>query len=182
MDADDRGVEKVHAAVADGLPDAGCRALPCAAQRSDRAVRGIRFFSNLGAFAVAVILIVAASGFPGEPLKWLALAAGILGLVFSGWQWAVMVHQRPLAGSLDVGVLGRTLSLWRALSGAIATFTTWQIVAAVVFAVSVSRWLTLANGIAIAVLASVGLIAHERNSERIVHVLEVVERPRRESW
>ena len=41
-------------------------------------------------------------------------------------------------------------------------------------------WVTLGNGVAISFLACVGLIAQEISTERIVHVIEVVERPPRE--
>jgi hypothetical protein len=50
-----------------------------------------------------------------------------------------------------------------------------------VFNASVNRWLTLANGLLIAALAFAGLVAHEVSSERVVHILEVVERPPRET-
>ena len=45
---------------------------------------------------------------------------------------------------------------------------------------SVNRWVTLGNGVAIAILACVGLVAQEICTERIIHVIEVVERPPRE--
>jgi hypothetical protein len=57
-----------------------------------------------------------------------------------------------------------------------ASVALWEIVQAAVFPPDVSRWLTLANGLVVAVLACVGLIAHEAGSERVIHVLEVVER------
>ena len=58
-----------------------------------------------------------------------------------------------------------------------ATVAIWQIVGVTIFAPHVSRWLTLANGLVIAALACAGLIAHEVCTERVVHVVEVVERP-----
>jgi hypothetical protein len=57
---------------------------------------------------------------------------------------------------------------------------TWEIVEAAVFEPGVSRWLTLANGLLIAALACAGLVAHEICTERVVHVIEVIERPPRE--
>jgi predicted TIM-barrel enzyme len=58
-----------------------------------------------------------------------------------------------------------------------ASVAIWQIVGVAVFAPHVSRWLTLANGLLIAALACAGLIAHEVCTERVVHIVEVVERP-----
>jgi hypothetical protein len=59
-----------------------------------------------------------------------------------------------------------------------ASVAIWEIVGAATFTPDVSRWLTLANGLLIAALACGGLVAHEVCTERVVHVLEVVERPR----
>ena len=56
-----------------------------------------------------------------------------------------------------------------------------EIVQSAVFATSVSRWLTLANGLLIATLACAGLIAYVMTTEHVVHVIEVVERPSRET-
>jgi hypothetical protein len=61
-----------------------------------------------------------------------------------------------------------------------ASVAIWEIVGATAFGPDISRWLTLANGLVIAALACAGLIAHEVCTERVVHVLEVVERPPRE--
>jgi predicted TIM-barrel enzyme len=58
-----------------------------------------------------------------------------------------------------------------------ASVAIWEIVGAAVFVPNVSRWLTLANGLLIATLACAGLIAQEICTERVVHVIEVVERP-----
>jgi predicted TIM-barrel enzyme len=63
------------------------------------------------------------------------------------------------------------------LGGAMASIAVWEIVAAAVFQPSVSRWLTLADGLVIGALACTGLVLHEVSRERVVHVLEVVERP-----
>ena len=45
-----------------------------------------------------------------------------------------------------------------------------------VFPGDVSRWLTLSNGLVVAVLSGAGLVAHELSSERVIHVLEVSDR------
>ena len=140
-------------------------------------MRRTRFFTHLGALAVALVLISAVGFSPGV-LNGVGLGFGIAALVVSLWYLALSVHQRPLQNSLDYPVLGRMLNVWRAVSAAIAALAIWEIVAVAVFNASVSRWLTLANGILIAVLALGGLIAHEHCSERVVHVLEIIERPR----
>ena len=59
----------------------------------------------------------------------------------------------------------------------VAAVGVWETVAATIFAPSVSRWLTLGNGIAIACMSVAGLVVHECSCPRVVHVLEVVERP-----
>jgi hypothetical protein len=43
----------------------------------------------------------------------------------------------------------------------------------------VARWLTFANGLLAGTLACTGLIVHENTTERVIHVLEIVERPER---
>jgi hypothetical protein len=58
-----------------------------------------------------------------------------------------------------------------------ASVAIWEIIGAAAFAPDVSRLLTLANGLVIAALACAGLVAHEVTTERVVHVLEVIERP-----
>jgi hypothetical protein len=146
---------------------------------SGNGVRRIRFFSNLAALAVSLVLI-AAVGFPAGALNGIGLGFGIAGLAVSLWYSALMVHERPLEGTLDLRLLGRRFNVWRLVSGAIAVLSVWEIIAVAVFNASVSRWLTLANGILIACLSVGGLIAHEYISERIVHVLEIVERPRQD--
>ena len=60
-----------------------------------------------------------------------------------------------------------------------ATVAIWEIVGATAFDPAVGRWLTLANGLLIAALACAGLVAHEVCTERVEHVIEVVERPPR---
>ncbi len=136
-----------------------------------------RFFFNLGALGGAGILIVAAVAFGPEAVRGVGLGIGIaacsLSLLFVG----ALTHQRRLLGHFEFQVLGRGLGLWSVLAGVMASVAIWQIVGVAVFAPHVSRWLTLANGLVIAALACAGLIAHEICTERVVHVVEVVERP-----
>jgi hypothetical protein len=89
---------------------------------------------------------------------------------------AVLVHHRRLAGDPELALFGHMLGLFSTLAGAMASVAIWEIVGAAAFDPGVSRWLTLANGLLIAALACAGLVAHEISTERVVHVLEVVER------
>jgi peptidoglycan biosynthesis protein MviN/MurJ (putative lipid II flippase) len=139
-----------------------------------------RFFFNLGALAAAVLLIVAAVAFGPGAVKGVGLGIGIAGCATSLMFVAALVHRRRLAGDLELRLFGRVAGLWSVLAGAMASVAIWEIVGATAFGPDISRWLTLANGLVIAALACAGLIAHEVCTERVVHVLEVVERPPRE--
>ena len=140
-------------------------------------IRRQRFFFNLGALGGAGLLIIAAAAFGPGAVKGVGLGIGIascsLSLLFVAW----LVHQRRLAGYLEFQVRGRGLGLWSVLAGLMASVAIWQVVGVAVFTAHVSRWLTLANGLLIAALACAGLIAHEICTERVVHIVEVVERP-----
>ncbi len=136
-----------------------------------------RFFFNLGALAAAVLLITASVAFGPEAVKGVGLGIGAGGCLFSLLFVAVLVHSRRLAGHPELWLFGHGLSLWSTLAGVMASVATWEIVQAAVFVPDVSRWLTLANGVVIATLACAGLVAHEICTERVIHVIEVVERP-----
>ena len=135
------------------------------------------FFFNLGALGAAVMLIVGSVAFGPGAVKGVGLGIGIAGcalsLIFAG----ALVHQRRMAGHPELWLFGRGVGLWSALTGVIASVAIWEIVGAAVFVPNVSRWLTLANGLVIASLACAGLVAHEICTERVVHVIEIVERP-----
>jgi hypothetical protein len=137
-----------------------------------------RFFFNLGALAAAVLLIVAAAAFGPSALKGVGLGIGIGACATSLLFASMLVHHRRRAGSPELRLRGKRIDLWATLAGALAGVATWEIVDAAVFGPSVGRWLTLANGLLIAALACAGLVAHEVCTERVVHVIEVVERPR----
>jgi hypothetical protein len=131
------------------------------------------FFFNLGALGAAVMLIVGSVAFgPGVGL---GIGAGgcALSLLFLG----LLVHSRRMAGHPELWLFGRALGLWSTLAGGVASVAVWEIIGSAVFVPDVSRWLTLANGLVIAMLACAGLVAHEICTERVVHVIEVVERP-----
>jgi hypothetical protein len=139
-----------------------------------------RFFFNLGALGAAVLLIVGSVAFGPGAVKGVGLGIGIAGCALSFVFLGALVHQRRLAGHPELWIFGRGLGLWSTLAGVMASVAIWEIVGAAVFVPNVSRWLTLANGLVIATLACAGLVAHEICTERVVHVIEVVERPPRE--
>jgi hypothetical protein len=136
-----------------------------------------RFFFNLGVLVAAVLLIVAAAAFGPGAVKGMGLGIGSGGLAVSLLFMSALVHHRRLEGDPELEFFGAGRSLWSMLAGGVAGVATWEIVDASVFGPTVSRWLTLANGLLIAALAFAGLVAHEICSERVVHILEVVERP-----
>jgi hypothetical protein len=138
------------------------------------------FFFSLGALGAAVLLILAAAAFGPGAVKGVGLGIGIACSTISVSFTAVLRHQRRLADNSEHRVSGRVLGLWSLLGGATAAVAIWEIVGAAAFAPDVSRWLTLANGVVVATLACAGLVAHEIYTDRVVHVLEVVERPPRE--
>jgi hypothetical protein len=136
-----------------------------------------RFFFNIGALAAAVLLIVSAAAFGPGAVKGVGLGIGIGWAAASLLFAATLVHRRRLHGDPEFWLFGHVVGLWSILAGAMASVAIWEIVGATAFGPAVSRWLTLANGLVIAALACAGLVAHEVCTERVVHVLEVVERP-----
>jgi hypothetical protein len=138
------------------------------------------FFFNLGALGAAVLLIVASVAF-GHAVNGVGLGIGAGGCALSLMFIGVLVHVRKPAGHPEIWLFGRVLGLWSTLTGMIAGVTTWEIVQSAVFVPDVSRWLTLANGLLIATLACAGLVAYVMSTEHVVHVIEVVERPREEA-
>ena len=136
-----------------------------------------RFFFNLGALGAAVMLIVGSVAFGPGAVKGVGLGIGAGGCFLSLTFVGLLMHHRHLAGHPELSLFGRTLGLWSTLAGGMASVAIWEIVGAAVFVPTVSRWLTLANGLLIATLACAGLIAQEICTERVVHVIEVVERP-----
>jgi hypothetical protein len=136
-----------------------------------------RFFFNLSNLPTAVLLIVSAVAFGPRAVKGVGLGIGIWSFTLALLFVSLLVHQRRMPGYPELRLGRRRLGLWPLLGGAIAAFAGWEIIQASVFNDAVSRWLTFANGLAIASLACAGLVVHEVCTERVIHVLEVVERP-----
>ena len=124
------------------------------------------------------MLVLAAVAFGPHAAKWVGLGIGIMGCVTSSLFVALLVHERRFSGRVELRFFGRRVDVFSFLGGVMASIAVWEIVAASVFEPRVSRWLTLADGLVIGVLACAGLVLHEVSRERVVHVLEVVERPR----
>jgi hypothetical protein len=137
-----------------------------------------RFVFNLSAVGVATMLMLAAVAFGPRAGKWVALGVGIAGCIASLLFVALLVHERRLSGRIELRLMGHRIDAFSLLGGVMASIAIWEIVAAAVFQPRISRWLTLADGLMIAGLACAGLVLHEVSRERVVHVLEVVERPR----
>jgi hypothetical protein len=136
-----------------------------------------RFVFNLSALGVAMMLMLAAVAFGPRAGKWVGLGVGIAGCATSSLFVALLVHERRYSGRVELRFRGHRFDVFSFLGGSMASIGVWEIVAASVFQPRVSRWLTLADGLLIGVLACTGLVLHEVTRERVVHVLEVVERP-----
>jgi hypothetical protein len=137
-----------------------------------------RFFFNLGAVGAAVMLIVASIAFGVDAVRGIGLGIGIGGALVSFWFTAMNVHDRALPGHIEVRMSRRRVGLWTALAAAVMTVALWEAIQSAVFAPDPTRWLTFANGLVVATLAFAGLIAHELCTERVVHVLQIVDSPR----
>jgi hypothetical protein len=138
-----------------------------------------RFFFNLGCLGAGILLVVGAVAFGPAASRGVGLGIGIAGMIASLWFVAAVVHHRSLLGARELRVLGRSVNVWSLLGGGVAGVATWETVQAAVFKPEVGKWLTFANGVLAGTLACVGLIVHEITTERVVHVLEVVDRRER---
>jgi hypothetical protein len=119
----------------------------------------IRYVSYLSLGVLAAFLVVATYAFSLSTIAALALGLGIV----------------MLAISLGVAFRYRNDLPTVAVSGAIAAVSAWTIVASQAFAQTTVDDLTFASALVIAALAAVGLTAHELDTERVVHKLEVHE-------
>jgi hypothetical protein len=140
-----------------------------------------RFFFNLGSLGAAAMLVMASLAFDPGAVFGVGIGIGTAGLVGSLWFVASAIHHRSFAGGRELRMMGRTLDIWPLLGGSVVSVALWEIVQSAVFAGAVAKWLTFSNGLIAGGLACAGLITHELSTERVIHVLEVVERPRRDA-
>lgn len=135
-----------------------------------------RFFFNLALLVASILLIVAAVAFGPGGARGVGLGIGIAECAGSLLFAAALVHQPRPQGYLALRIFRLRVSVWTMLASAFCAVALWEVVQTSVFEPDVARWLTLANGLVVAVLASAGLVAHELSSERVIHVLEVIDR------
>jgi hypothetical protein len=135
-----------------------------------------RFFFNLALLAASFLLIVASVAFGPRGAKGVGLGIGIAECAGSFLFAAALVHQPRPQGHLALRLCSQRISGWSLLACVFGGVAVWEVVQTSVFPGQVSRWLTFANGLVVAVLASAGLVANEFSSERVVHVLEVIDR------
>lgn len=119
----------------------------------------IRYISYLSVGVAAAFLVVATYAFSLSAVAALSLGVGV----------------GMLAVSLGLAYRYRNDPSSLAVGGAIAVVSAWMIVSSQVFVQSTVDNLTFASAIAVAALAAVGLTAHELDTERVVHKLEVHE-------
>jgi FtsH-binding integral membrane protein len=119
----------------------------------------IRYISYLSLGVAAAFLVVATYAFSLSTIAALSLGVGVV----------------MLAVSLGTALRYRNDVPSLVVSGAIAAVSAWAIVSGQVFAQSTVDDLTFASALAVGALAAIGLTAHELDTERIVHKLEVHE-------
>jgi hypothetical protein len=117
-----------------------------------------RFISNLVVLLAGAFLVAASFAFGEEVLGWVGLAVG-----------CVVV----LTVLVTFAVRGRGIAQ-RALDACVVLAGAWTIVAARTFADGTLRWLTFAEGAALAFIAVAGLIVHEVQLELSVRRAEAV--------
>ena len=121
--------------------------------------------------------MIASVAFGPRPARWVGLGIGIAGCTAAISFVGMLVNERRSSGHLELRAFGRRIGVWSLIAATMALVAAFEVVQTAVLAPGVARWLTLANGLIIAVLACAGLVTHELSSERVVHVLEIVERP-----
>lgn len=121
----------------------------------------VHFLSRMTLLIGAAFLAFASQAWSGDTLQWIFVAGGALMIVVA---LADMVKDNIAQRSLDALVV---------LLGA------WTIVEAFVFGGNNLQWWSFASAAALAGLATLGLIAHETTTERVVHELSVSHEPAR---
>ena len=117
-----------------------------------------RFISNVALAIAGAVVVVSSQAFSASVTGWLmfGISLGALALL------AVVQRDRArgaIQRLLDVGI--GVLALWSA-------------VASVVYSGMTLTWMSFAEGLGFVALGVVGLVAHELQTERVVHSLETV--------
>ncbi|MFL5964565.1 MAG: hypothetical protein ACJ757_16935 [Gaiellaceae bacterium] len=114
-----------------------------------------RFITNLIVLFAGGVVVVSSRWFGAGTTGWIAfgVAVGILGLTAAA-------QRDRMRGTVQ-----------GALDGVVLSLAAWSAVASVVFRGSALTWLSFADALAFAALATGGLIAHELSTERVVHSL-----------
>ncbi len=122
----------------------------------------VHFVSRMTLLIGAAFLAFASQAWSGDTLQWIFVAGGALMIVVA---LADMVRDNVAQRSLDALVV---------LLGA------WTVVEALIFDGNYNlQWWSFASAAALAGLATIGLIAHETSTERVVHELSVSHEPTR---
>jgi hypothetical protein len=135
-----------------------------------------RFVFNLGLLGAAALLVSAALAFGPGAVFGVGLGIGIAGLLGSLSFLAAIVHHRRLPGARELRLCGYAIDAWSLLGGLVVGVALWETIQSAVFAAPIAKWLTLGNGLLAGGFGCVGLVLHELTTERVIHVLQVVER------
>lgn len=119
-----------------------------------------RFAGNMLVAVGGVFLAIVSRIWAAGTVEWIGVGIGAL---------AVLIGLGAMAATAR-GMSERGIDLLVAVLGA------WTIVASLVFSGATLLNLALWEGIGLALLGAVGLIAHEQTTERVVHELEVTHR------
>lgn len=119
-----------------------------------------RFAGNMLVAVGGVFLAIVSRTWAAGTVEWIGVGIGAL---------AVLIGLGAMAATAR-GMAERGIDLLVAVLGA------WTIVASLVFDGTTLLNLALWEGIGLAVLGAIGLIAHEQTTERVVHELEVTHR------
>lgn len=119
-----------------------------------------RFISRTALLLLAAFLVVVTQSFTLGAMEWLFVGGGVL------------------AALIAAGDAIRPGTPQRAIDGAVIALSAWLIVEALVFSGTAMLWISFGGAVGLAALALVGLVLHERSTERVVHELTVTaERP-----
>ena len=117
-----------------------------------------RFISNVALAIAGAVVVVSSQAFSASVTGWLmfGISLGVLALL------AVVQRDRARGG------------IQRLLDAAIGVLALWSAVASVVYSGMTLTWMSFAEGLGFVALGVIGLIAHELQTERVVHSLETV--------